>query len=292
LPQGMDEHQEKKRAMDVIDFRLRPPLGGFLNTLMYQAGERRDGFTRSVGFEPSSAAQQQSMELLLAEMERARIAHGVVVGRHAGMLGSVSNDDVHAILRTYGSRFIGAASIDPTSRRGACDTIAWAMDAGFKLINIEPGAYPAPLHVDDRRLYPIYAYCEDRQVPIILMAGGTAGPDLAYSDPMRTDRMLADFPGLKVVVAHGGWPWVTQILHVAFRRPNLYLSPDMYFSRMPGWEEYVKAADGFLAERMLYASSFPFCPVEGYRQWFETLPLRAANRAKVMGGNARALLGL
>jgi len=288
----MDENQEEKRAMDVIDFRLRPPLGGFLNTLMYNAGARRDGFTRSVGFEPSPAAQQQSMELLLAEMDRARIAHGVVVGRNAGMLGSVSNEDVLAILRTYGSRFIGAASIDPTSRRGACDTIDWALEQGFKLINIEPGAYPMPMHVDDRRLYPIYAYCEDRQTPIILMAGGTAGPDLAYSDPIRTDRMLADFPGLKVVVAHGGWPWVTQILHVAFRRPNLYLSPDMYFSRMPGWEEYLKAADGFLAERMLYASSFPFCPVEGYRQWFDTLPLRMENRIKVMGGNARALLGL
>ena len=40
-------------------------MGGFLDTLMYSAGERRDGFTRTVGFEPSPAAQKQSMELLL-----------------------------------------------------------------------------------------------------------------------------------------------------------------------------------------------------------------------------------
>lgn len=278
--------------MEIIDFRLRPPVGGFLDTLMYNAGERRDGFTRTVGFEPSPAAQQQSMDLLLAEMDRARVAHGVVVGRLAGTLGSVSNDDVLGIMRQHGSRFIGAASIDPTSRRGACDTIDRALEQGFKLINIEPGAYPVPMYADDRRLYPIYAHCEDRQVPVIMMVGGTAGPDLSYSDPIRTDRVLADFPSLKVVVAHGGWPWVNEILHIAFRRPNLYLSPDMYFSRMPGWEEYVKAADGFLADRMLYASSFPFCPVQGYREWFETLPLRPGNREKVMAGNARRLLGL
>ena len=276
----------------IIDFRLRPPVGGFLNTLMYSAGERRDGFTRTVGFEPSKAAQQQSMDLLLQEMEAARIDRGVVVGRLAGVLGSVSNDDVRGIVAAHPDRFIGAASIDPTDRRKACQTINQALEDGFRLINIEPGSYPIPMHADDRRLYPIYGHCEDVGVPVIMMVGGTAGPDLSYSDPIRTDRVLTDFPDLNVVVAHGGWPWVNEILHLGFRRPNLGLSPDMYFSRMPGWEEYVKAADSFLSDRMLYASSFPFCPVQGYKEWFERLPIREENLKKVMGGNARRLLGI
>lgn len=276
----------------IVDFRLRPPAGGFLDTLMYSAGERRDGFTRTVGFEPSPAAQQQSMELLLQEMDAAGVHKGVVVGRLAGTLGSVPNADVQRIVAEHPGRFIGAASIDPTSRQGACATIDQALRDGFKLINIEPGSYPVPMYADDRRLYPIYAHCEDVGVPVIMMVGGTAGPDLSYSDPIRTDRVLADFPQLKVVVAHGGWPWVNEILHIAFRRTNLYLSPDMYFSRMPGWEEYVKAADSFLADRMLYASSFPFCPVKDYKSWFERLPIKPENLAKVMGGNACRLLGL
>lgn len=276
----------------IVDFRLRPPVGGFLDTLMYSAGERRDGFTRTVGFEPSPAAQKQSMELLLKEMDSAGVDKGVVVGRLAGTLGSVPNADVQRIVAEHPGRFIGAASIDPTSHKGACATIDQALRDGFKLINIEPGSYPVPMYADDRRLYPIYAHCEDVGVPVIMMVGGTAGPDLSYSDPIRTDRVLADFPQLKVVVAHGGWPWVNEILHIAFRRTNLYLSPDMYFSRMPGWKEYVKAADSFLADRMLYASSFPFCPVKDYKTWFERLPIKPENLAKVMGGNACRLLGL
>lgn len=276
----------------IIDFRIRPPVGGFRDTLMYTRGERRDGFTRTVGFEPSIAAQQQSMTLLLQEMDQAKVDVGVVVGRLAGTLGSVPNEDVQSIVETHPQRFIGAASIDPTSRVGACRAIDHARQAGFKLINIEPGSYPIPMYADDRRLYPIYGHCEDRQVVVILMVGGTAGPDLSYSDPIRTDRVLADFPNLKVVVAHGGWPWVTEILHIAFRRPNMYLSPDMYFSRMPGWEQYVTAADTFLSDRMLYASSFPFCPVKAYKDWFETLPIKAGNLTKVMGANARKLLGI
>ncbi|MBR8656089.1 amidohydrolase [Achromobacter sp. Marseille-Q0513] len=276
----------------IIDFRLRPPVGGFLNTLMYSAGERRDGFTRTVGFTPSPAAQQQSMDLLLGEMEAAGVDAGVVVGRLAGVLGSVPNEDVRQIVAAHPGRFIGAASIDPTDRRQACRTIDQALADGFKLINIEPGSYPVPMHADDRRLYPIYGHCEDVGVPVIMMVGGTAGPDLSYSDPIRTDRVLADFPNLNVVVAHGGWPWVNEILHLGFRRQNLWLSPDMYFSRMPGWEEYVKAADGFLSDRMLYASSFPFCPVREYKSWFESLPIKQENLRKIMGGNACRLLGI
>lgn len=278
--------------MPVIDFRVRPPVRGFLDTLMYSNGARRDAFTRSVGFEPSPAAQTQSMELLLKEMDEAGVTRGVVVGRFAGMLGSVSNDDVAAVVREHPDRFIGIASIDPSDRRRAMDTIRDAMKAGFKAVNIEPGAYPTPLYTDDRRLYPIYALCEDEKVPVVIMTGGTAGPDLSYSNPILIDRVLADFPRLKMMAVHGNWPWVTEILHVAFRRPNFYLSPDMYFSRMPGWEEYVKAADGFLADRTVYASSFPFCPLKDYHAWFTTLPIRPENMERVMHRNALDFLGM
>ena len=237
----------------IIDFRLRPPVGGFLDTLMYSAGARLHAHRGLHALAGRAAAVHGPAA---GEMEAAGVDAGVVVGRLAGVLGSVPNEDVRQIVAAHPGRFIGAASIDPTDRRRACRTIDQALADGFRLINIEPGSYPVPMHADDRRLYPIYGHCEDVGVPVIMMVGGTAGPDLSYSDPIRTDRLLADFPTLNVVVAHGGWPWVNEILHLGFRRQNLWLSPDMYFSRMPGWEEYVKAADGFLSDRMLYASSF------------------------------------
>ncbi len=278
--------------MDVIDFRVRPPVGGFLQSLMYADPERRDGITRQAGFEPSAAARQQSMALMLEEMAAAGVARAVVVGRHAGAVGTISNDDIADLVRAHPGRFLGVASIDPTQRVAACETITRAWADGFKAVTIEPGWYPLPMHADDRRLYPIYAHCEDLGVPLVLTAGGPAGPDLSYSDPMRTDRVLADFPRLTVVLAHGGWPWVHPVLAMAQRRANLYLCPDMYFCGFAGWEAYVQAADGALADRMLYASAFPFCPIDQYRRWFERLPLRPDNLRKVMGENARRLLRL
>jgi predicted TIM-barrel fold metal-dependent hydrolase len=124
------------------------------------------------------------------------------------------------------------------------------------------------------------------------MAGGNAGPDLSYSFPVHFDRVAGDFPQLKLVVSHGGWPWVSEILHVAFRRSNVYVSPDMYLHEAPGWEEYLKAANGFLADRFLYASCYPLAPVKEYAEWFLRLPLKPETRERALWKNAAELLGL
>ncbi len=278
--------------MKVIDFRIRPPFKDFLGTVMYAGAERRDRITRSIGFEPSPAAQQRSVPLLLSEMDSAGVGLGVVVGRNAGALGIVDNAVVKEFCDSHPGRFIPVASVDPSDRKQAVRDIDEAVAAGFRAINIEPGALSSPMQTDDRRIYPIYAHCEDRDIPVILMTGGNAGPDLSYTSPDRLDRVLADFPTLRIVSAHGNWPWVHQILHVAFRRPNLYVSPDYLLANMPGMDDFLKAADGWLADRFIYASAFPFAPVKAYLDWFRALPISAGNLEKILYGNAARLLGL
>jgi uncharacterized protein len=278
--------------VSIIDFRVRPPARGFLGMIMYTAPERRNQYTRQLGLEPAPSAQARSIDMLIGEMDQAGVGIGVVQARNSDFFGSVSNDDVGAIVRDHPGRFIGIAAIDPANRRAAIAEIDRMMNAGFRGINVEPGAYPVPIYPDDRRLYPIYAHCEDRNIPVIIMAGGNAGPDLSYSFPVHVDRVAADFPRMKIVVSHGGWPWVSEILHVAFRRENVYLSPDMYLHEAPGWEEYLKAANGFLADRFLYASCYPLTPVKEYAEWFQRLPFRPETRERALWKNAAALLGL
>jgi predicted TIM-barrel fold metal-dependent hydrolase len=278
--------------MTIIDFRLRPPLAGFLTMALYTETERRDGITRIHGFEPAPSVRDKSMPLLLKEMDAAGVTMGVIIGRNSGRYGSLSNDDVAKMVADYPGRFVGTASIDPSNRKIASEQINQAIKLGFRAINIEPGSYALPLMVDDRRLYPIYAQCEDADIPVIIMAGGSAGPDLSYTEPTHIDRVAADFPSLKIVVSHGGWPWVHQMLHIAFRRPNIYLSPDQYLANLPGSDDYIRAADGFLADRFLYASSYPFTPVTGYSAWFQKLPIRPESMEKILYKNAAKLLRL
>ncbi|MBM3359585.1 MAG: amidohydrolase [Betaproteobacteria bacterium] len=278
--------------MPIIDFRLRPPLKGFCNMIMYANPERRDRITRQHGMEPAASAQAKSMDLLLQEMDAAGVTTGVVMGRYSGMYGSVSNRDVADIVTAHPGRLIGIGSLDPENEASAIRQIEESLALGLKGINLEPGAYPTPMYADDRRLYPIYAHCEKKKIPVVVMAGGNAGPDLSYTDPVHIDRVAGDFPGLRIAISHGGWPWVHQILHVAFRRTNVYLSPDQYLCNMPGMNDYIAAANGFLSERFLYASSYPFIGVKNYADWFRQLPWRSELVEQLQYRNAARFLGL
>lgn len=278
--------------MKIIDYRVRPPLRGFLSMVMYTNGPRRDRFTRQLGLAPAPSAVERSMPLLLAEMQAAGVVHGAVMARYSGFLGSCSNEDVAAIAAEYPGLFSAIAAIDPTDRKRAIRQIDAALAIGFRGVTIEPGAYPVPLYADDRTLYPIYAHLEDRDVPTTIMTGGNAGPDLSYSNPIQLDRVAADFPSLRIVVSHGNWPWVSEILHVAFRRANVYVSPDMYLYNMPGMDDYLKAADGFLADRFVFATAYPLVPLKEYAQWFVKLPLKPENMEKCVYRNAASLLGI
>ena len=77
-----------------------------------------------------------------------------------------------------------------------------------------------------------------------IMDDDTSGETaMSYTNPVQIDHVAADFPSARFIISHGGWPWVQEVLHVAFRRPNIYISPDMYLFNMPGWQDYVTACN-------------------------------------------------
>ena len=159
----------------------------------------------------------------------------------------------------------------------------------LKGVCMEPGALDRPMYADDPRIYPIYEKCEKHEIPVILMLGGRAGPDITYSDPKIINRIAADFPRTNFIISHGGWPWVQQILGVCFFQKNIYLCPDMYLFNCSGAADYIMAANNFMQDRFLYGSAYPLMPivdcVEHFRKLFkpEVLPkLLWKNAARVL----------
>ncbi|MBL8384298.1 MAG: amidohydrolase [Burkholderiales bacterium] len=278
--------------MTIIDFRLRPPLKGFLESHIFKDPARRNRFTRRLGFEPAPSAENRSLDLLFEEMDAVGVTTGLCVGRYTSAFGVIPNADVAAIAKEYPGRFFPAASIEGANRRAAMREIEACLALGLRMFNLEPGASAEPMHVDDRRLYPLYAFFEDHKLPVMLMTGGMPGPDISFTDPARIDRVLADFPDLTVICSHGNWPWVDQIIAVAFRRPNLYVQPDMYLYNLPGMEQYLRAANGFLAERFLFGTAYPLCPVKEYTEWFLKLPIRAEAMENILFRNAERLIAM
>lgn len=289
-------------AGGIVDFGICPPAGGFRTARTYVDAERTAKWTRAAGMAPAPSLLSGSMDDLLAEMDAAGVATGVVRGHAMGVRPHdrpglpalvTTNDDLRDIAAAHPGRFLAMPTIRHDEIARARDLVpALAADPAFHGLVLHPHSWPVPVSAADRHvMYPVYRLCEELGLPLVLTIGGNAGPHLGVNAPVVVDQVAADFPRLTLIVAHGDWPYVTEILHVAFRRENVVLSPDMYLFGMPGWRDYVDAANGFLQDRFVYASMHPYVPLAGAVAWCRER-LEPAAFEKVMRGNALRLLGL
>jgi hypothetical protein len=207
----------------------------------------------------------------------------------------VPNEDVLSFVAEHPGRFFAVPALDPVDRGAALEELdALVERPEVKAIHIEPGWSSQPMYADDRRLYPIYDRIDRLGIPLLLSAGGTIGPDFSYVDPVRIHRVAKDFPGMTLVLGHGGWPYVVQALAVAYDCPNVVLSPDMYLNvpNMPGSLEYARAANYYLGDRLLFGTAYPARPMPESVEDFKRLPIDEDVRPKVLGDNAVRVFGL
>jgi predicted TIM-barrel fold metal-dependent hydrolase len=226
-------------------------------------------------------------------MDEAGIAVGVVTGRLSGeRLGRIENAAIVDLVRAHPRRFLGLGGIDLDDMNAAKRQVEDAINSPHLCGAVfESGCAANPRYADDPEFAPLFSACEDAGLPVLLMAGGNAGPDLSYSNPVQVDRLAARHPKLQIVAAHGSWPWVNEILGVAYRRKNVWVSPDMYIF-LPGGQMYVEAANTYLQDRFLFGTAYPALPFKPTVERFLGLPFRDAVRSKLLHENARRLLGI
>ncbi|MCI4361528.1 MAG: amidohydrolase family protein, partial [Thermoplasmata archaeon] len=76
------------------------------------------------------------------------------------------------------------------------------------------------------QLREIYSACERLRVPVIFHTGTSIFPKARnrFGQPMLVEDVAVDFPGLTIVLAHGGRPlWMDEAVFLTRRFPNVYL---------------------------------------------------------------------
>lgn len=276
----------------IIDFRIRPTKI-FTGVPIYDEGYSKHSI--NIGAEPIESVKQNSIALLIKEMKEAGITKGVIMGRQAGSKsGSVSNDKIAEVVQEHPDCFIPFAGVNPLNIKEALAEVHRTInELKFKGISVDPGWADEPIKADDRRLYPIYGKCEELGVPVSITTSIFVGPDVSYSMPESIHRVANDFPDLQIIVPHAAWPWVNEILGVAFVCNNVWLSPDLYMNipNMPGATHYIEAANYYLADRLLYASAYPIRSLKQSIDEFMNLSLKEDVKEKILYKNAVRLLG-
>lgn len=282
-------------ARPIIDMRSRPaflhkffgstpatPEYGVVRWLNKRVGSRDvDHFTHA-----------RDVKGFVAEMDSAGITAAVMVARNVPGV-RVSNDDLAKVATAAPDRLIAIASVDPIDigRDAAVAEVTRAVkELNHKGINIDAGFYAEPMKANDDRLMPLYEACQALGVPAFVISGPTT-PDLTLNDPFAIDIVAKTFPKLKIICCHGFYPRVADIVTVAFRNENVFVSPDMY-TFAPGGGLYIEAANGFMKNQFLFGSSYPFRPMKQGVEDFKALGLSDEAYAAATYENAAGLLGI
>lgn len=283
----------------IVDMRLRPPLPTWVSKPQFN--EAATYYPTRVGFPRPPSVATRSMDLLMKEMDEAGIDWGVVMGRQAAEpFGSIPNDEIAAALNEHPKRFVGFAGIDVSQQpdQSISEIRRCIAMPGFKGVSIEPAASKTPMNLGDKRLYPIFEECRRLGIPISVGSSGGMLPGTGavydHNNPVHLFQPAKDFPDLNFIVSHGGWPWVRELLGIAFNFPNVYVSPDLYLNSpsLPGANEYVMAANMYLGDRLLFGTAYPSRPLPESVAVFNQWSFNPGIKEKVLGRNALKVMNM
>lgn len=281
--------------MGVIDFRARPntpETDTYLRPRIDQI--ERMGIRFPGGGRNWYRAPGETVDEFIARLAPAGIDAVVFCGRNrtAAMPGwPLTNGFVAEVAARYPDQVLAIGGLDATDLGGAPDELRRVVgELGLRGANIDP--FQIEAEADDPRFFPVYQAASELGVPVILTFGGVPGvPGVMRNGARALDSIAQRFPGLTLISCHGAWPFTMDMVAVAWRNPNVYFENSFYHFA-PGADVLVQAANEMVADKMLYASTYPFVPLEETLARFQALPFKPEVRDAVMGGNARRIFGL
>lgn len=213
-----------------------------------------------------------------------------------------ANEHLARLVKGHRDRLVGLAVIDPR-QPDAPAAIERAVESGLAGLKMVPsGWYPY-----DDAVQPAFAAAARLRLPLLFHAGifidGRSG---RFCRPVFFEA-LRDHPGVRVTLAHLGWPWTDESIAVGLIDRIHSVPPDdcvfrfdLSFGAPPSYRlPMLKQALATLGPGLLQHGSDCFLPCPGAqlverRRWLEELldacGVDGAARSRIFGGTASAWL--
>ncbi|HTN71168.1 MAG TPA: amidohydrolase family protein [Methylomirabilota bacterium] len=213
-----------------------------------------------------------------------------------------SNDYVIDLAGKYPDAFAGTLAALDTNAPNLDDVAVYAQNLlknptvkGFKFHPPDQGFYPS-----DRKYYGIWEVLQAGGKPVMFHVGftvlgantdGGSGIGLDYGRPIHLDILARDFPRMKIIAAHPGWPWQEELIGVLTHKKNISVDTSGYLAeQLP--EIFLRAIRGRLQDKALFGTDFPYVDLTLALASFNKLEMKDTVREKILFANARTLFNL
>ncbi len=199
-------------------------------------------------------------------------------------------NEVADLVEVHPNRFRGVWSIDPTAGTSGV-ALAAEMIGQPWCVGLHNHTHSWNRRFDHADFEPYYQLCAEHDLPFVMQAGASGGRFPAdCGRPEGIDRPAADYPSVRFVLSHTGWPWTTEAIARATSLENVFLGSATWPLRhwTPELREF---ANSMGRSKMIYGSGFP---MTGHRQAARqfadpdlTAGLDSDAIARITSGNAR-----
>jgi hypothetical protein len=227
----------------------------------------------------------------IAAMDQAGVARSLISAWVAPRNTMISNDEVATFVAEGKGRLIGVGSVDISKPMQAVREIRRCVrELGFKAIRVLPWLWEAP--PTDRRFYPVYTACCEMNVPFCTQIGHT-GPLMPseVGRPIYLDQVALDFPELKIVGGHIGYPWTDEAIAVATKHENVFIDTSAYTVKRypPQLDEFMRSHG---RTKVLFGTNYPMMTPAKALEGLDQLGLDAEARALFLTGNATRIFAI
>lgn len=267
--------------MKVVDVWAQHPTEFFLEQPFFDSLKRWSGNTIT----------SIPLEFTVQAMKQANVDTAMISAWYAPEGALISNEEVLEFVEQYPDLFVGMVSVDIRNPVEAVRTVRkYVKEHGFKAVRIVQWLWELPC--THALYYPVLAECAELGVPICLQVGHT-GP-LRSSEsgrPEHIERIALDFPDLKIVCGHIGYPWHIEMIACATKFENVFIDTSAYKpNRYPA--ELVKFMKTNGKNKVMFGTNFPMITPQACLEKLDMLELDDEIKELFLHKNAERIFGL
>ena len=174
----------------------------------------------------------------------------------------VDDTDVASYVAQDSGRLFGFLSVDPTQTRWEEELRFGHQELGMKGVKLLP--MYAGFCVDEERLTPLWEYCNENGLPVLMHMGTTfiAQAPLECTLPRTIEPVAVKYPDLKLILAHLGHPYEGECVVTIRKHPNVYADVSaLHYRPFQLYQSLMLVQEYGVWNKLLFGTDFPFTTV-------------------------------